>query len=65
MLFPGFPGVATHERGYNEVCPRSGGWVDRPAGGLAEFQSIQWPLPEAVRVTFVSGGDELIYGVLS
>src|ERR1700733_14572577 len=50
--------AASHVPGHHEIRLGLGGRVDRAAGRLAEFQSVQRPLPKALRVTFVSGGDE-------
>src|ERR1700691_4036625 len=50
--------AASHVPGYYEICPGSGGRVDRPAGRLVEFYSVEFPLSESLRVAFVSGGDE-------
>src|ERR1700722_10148949 len=50
--------AASDVSGYYEVRTGSGSWVDRAAGGLAEFQSVQWPIFEAFRVAVIPGGNE-------
>src|ERR1035438_4614770 len=50
--------AASHVPGYYEICPGPGSRVDRPACWLVEFQSVQSPVYEVLRVALVSGSDE-------